>query len=177
MEEYNGCLSTITDPILSFGNRLNCYASVMAGIAMVEIQCPHCDEDVEVGNVIFGLFDCPHCNNEFQWGEESDSISISFKPKKAATLLLACSLFFAIGAGVIYFEPEGYDGSSSTQCDDCTLEEQLIIDAGEGIGEGIEQMLAITCLVLFGAFLFVAAVTYFIQLMRAMNEANQNEAK
>jgi len=26
---------------------------------MVEIQCPHCEEDVELEDGVFGLFDCP----------------------------------------------------------------------------------------------------------------------
>ena len=39
---------------------------------MVEIQCPHCDEDVELENGVFGLFDCPHCDEEFAWEDDGD---------------------------------------------------------------------------------------------------------
>jgi len=39
---------------------------------MVEIQCPHCDEDVELENDVFGLFDCPHCDEEFIWEDDED---------------------------------------------------------------------------------------------------------
>ena len=39
---------------------------------MVEIQCPHCDEDVELENGVFGLFDCPHCDEEFAWEDDED---------------------------------------------------------------------------------------------------------
>ena len=39
---------------------------------MVEIQCPHCDEDVELENDVFGLFDCPHCDEEFIWKADED---------------------------------------------------------------------------------------------------------
>jgi len=35
---------------------------------MVEIQCPHCEEDIELEDGISGLFDCPHCDKEFSWG-------------------------------------------------------------------------------------------------------------
>jgi hypothetical protein len=34
---------------------------------MVEIQCPHCDENIELEDGSYGLFDCPHCNKEFEW--------------------------------------------------------------------------------------------------------------
>jgi len=39
---------------------------------MVEIQCPHCDENVELEDDVFGLFDCPHCDEEFSWGDDED---------------------------------------------------------------------------------------------------------
>ena len=44
---------------------------------MVEIQCPHCDEDVELENDVFGLFDCPHCDEEFAWEDDDNDEDIS----------------------------------------------------------------------------------------------------
>jgi len=38
---------------------------------MVEIECPHCDEDIELGDDEFGLFECPYCEEEFEWYPES----------------------------------------------------------------------------------------------------------
>ena len=46
---------------------------------MVEIQCPHCDEDVELEDDVFGLFDCPHCDEEFTWEDDFDGKSVSSK--------------------------------------------------------------------------------------------------
>ena len=43
---------------------------------MVEIECPHCDEDIELEDSDFGLFECPHCEEEFEWEQESRSIEI-----------------------------------------------------------------------------------------------------
>ena len=37
---------------------------------MVEIQCPHCEEDIELEDETSGLFDCPHCDNEFSFGDD-----------------------------------------------------------------------------------------------------------
>ena len=42
---------------------------------MVEIECPHCDEDIELDD--FGLFDCPHCDEEFIWEDEDDEEDVS----------------------------------------------------------------------------------------------------
>jgi len=43
---------------------------------MVEVECPHCDEDIELDDDDFGLFECPHCEEEFEWEQESRSIEI-----------------------------------------------------------------------------------------------------
>lgn len=39
---------------------------------MVVVECPHCDEDIELPDTAAGLFECPHCDEEFEWGVESD---------------------------------------------------------------------------------------------------------
>ena len=41
---------------------------------MVEIECPHCDEGIELDDDVFGLFDCPHCDEEFEWNSENPSV-------------------------------------------------------------------------------------------------------
>ena len=40
---------------------------------MVEIQCPHCEEEIVLDDDAFGEFECPHCENEFEWGEKPKS--------------------------------------------------------------------------------------------------------
>jgi hypothetical protein len=72
----------------------------MTGTTMVEIQCPHCEEDIELEDGVFGLFDCPHCNNEFEFEDDSTNIGISYRPKIGVIILLVFSLLFAIGAGL-----------------------------------------------------------------------------
>jgi len=39
---------------------------------MVEIQCPHCEEDIELEDGVYGLFLCPVCEEQISW--ESPSI-------------------------------------------------------------------------------------------------------
>ncbi|MGB1365572.1 MAG: hypothetical protein ACPH9F_06370 [Candidatus Poseidoniaceae archaeon] len=44
---------------------------------MVLIECPHCEEHIELDDDAAGLFACPHCDGEFEWGEkESGSDAI-----------------------------------------------------------------------------------------------------
>ena len=34
---------------------------------MVEIVCPHCDEEIALDDGASGEFACPHCRGEFEW--------------------------------------------------------------------------------------------------------------
>ena len=65
----------------------------MAAFTMTEIQCPHCEQDVELEDGAFGWYDCPHCDVEFSYGGRDevepmevmqDSTSPSLKRKKFA---------------------------------------------------------------------------------------------
>jgi len=40
---------------------------------MVEILCPHCDEEIELDDDASGEFACPHCEGEFEWNVDTDS--------------------------------------------------------------------------------------------------------
>ena len=35
---------------------------------MVEILCPHCDEEIGLDDDAIGEFSCPHCDEDFTWG-------------------------------------------------------------------------------------------------------------
>ena len=53
---------------------------------MVEILCPHCEEEIELEDDASGEFSCPHCDGEFEWNiqpaveqfDESDSLLLTF---------------------------------------------------------------------------------------------------
>ena len=34
---------------------------------MVEILCPHCEEEIDLEDDASGEFACPHCDGEFEW--------------------------------------------------------------------------------------------------------------
>ena len=40
---------------------------------MVEILCPHCEEEIELDDDAYGEFSCPYCDGEFEWGEAPKS--------------------------------------------------------------------------------------------------------
>ena len=63
-------------------NRLNPYATAMTGTTMVEIQCPHCEEDIELEDGASGLFDCPYCDNEFSFGDNELVAPTLFRPSQ-----------------------------------------------------------------------------------------------
>ena len=33
-------------------------------VNMVEIECPHCEKDIQLDDGAFGLFECPHCEED-----------------------------------------------------------------------------------------------------------------
>ena len=59
---------------------------------MVVIECPHCEEHIELDDDASGLFECPFCEGEFEWGmddvEEKNS-SIDLFSSSYSTLIAA----------------------------------------------------------------------------------------
>jgi hypothetical protein len=46
---------------------------------MVEILCPHCEEEIELDDDAVGEFSCPYCDGEFEWGEpEEEETDLDF---------------------------------------------------------------------------------------------------
>ena len=39
---------------------------------MIEILCPHCDEEIGLDDDAVGEFSCPHCNEDFTWDGSLD---------------------------------------------------------------------------------------------------------
>ena len=74
---------------------------------MVEILCPHCEEEIELDDDAYGEFECPYWEEEFEWGEKpkqkvkakSDSepmsgvVALSHALHGAGALMLIIGLF------------------------------------------------------------------------------------
>jgi len=66
---------------------------------MIEIQCPHCKEGIELQREGFGLFDCPVCKLEFEWKG-----SFFVRPSIVTIILLIILLFSTIVSCGLYYE-------------------------------------------------------------------------
>ena len=67
---------------------------------MVEIRCPHCEEDVELEEDAFGLFDCPHCNKEYEYESSPVNHKLNKNQKKGllisslvSIIVITCGVF------------------------------------------------------------------------------------
>ena len=45
---------------------------------MVEILCPHCEEEIELEDDAKGEFACPYCEGEFEWGMDDEEDELDF---------------------------------------------------------------------------------------------------
>jgi len=53
---------------------------------MVEILCPHCEEEIELDDDASGEFGCPYCEGEFEWNMEPDVEAITRSSQKGEQL-------------------------------------------------------------------------------------------
>ena len=115
---------------------------------MVELQCPHCDEDIELDDGDSGMFNCPYCSEEFYWK--------SRRPGKLVTVFLTISIIFAIGSGISYLismdEPE--------ECEDCTWEESVGRAIAEDVAGAFFLETSIFCGSISGIFFILTAIIY-----------------
>ena len=138
---------------------------------MVEIQCPHCEKDVELEDRVFGLFDCPHCSNEFEFEDDSTNIGISYRPKIGVIILLVFSLLFVIGAGLLYWSTSFGDADGDGLNDEC-------VESGNWFCDGsLEVWMAEHCIWISGVILILAILRYAIQQANRLVEFNRGKTE
>jgi len=71
-----------------------------------EVQCPHCDKDIELEDGMYGLFVCPHCNEDFSWERNEYSIGNQFK-NAGILFLISASVIFVIVFVIMLFDGPG----------------------------------------------------------------------
>jgi predicted RNA-binding Zn-ribbon protein involved in translation (DUF1610 family) len=49
-------------------------------VNVVVIECPYCDEDIELNDEVYGMFECPFCGDDFEWNRESAQTKGLFGP-------------------------------------------------------------------------------------------------
>jgi hypothetical protein len=104
---------------------------------MVEILCPHCEEEIELDDDASGEFACPHCEGEFEWNvdapaEEADTDMYGPPVGGGAALRWTMGLIIAIvGFSIILISLFGlFIGSELSEFDS-------ELEAGTGIGAGV----------------------------------------
>ena len=76
---------------------------------MVEIQCPHCDKNIELEDGLSGIFDCPYCHNEFIWGNDKKTKQISNQHiNHHESMPLGFKIVFGMITGLILLVIFGY---------------------------------------------------------------------
>ena len=69
---------------------------------MVEILCPHCDEEIELDDDAIGEFICPYCGEDFTWGGlPDDGASTDFYDWKGFWISFGIPNFFIICAWIL----------------------------------------------------------------------------
>ena len=95
---------------------------------MVEILCPHCEEEIALDDDASGEFICPYCEGEFEWNVQSEFEQLE-EPR--SLLLTLVSGFFSgslllTGLALLVASVAGFSLSSV-----------LWPEAGEGSGDNL----------------------------------------
>ncbi len=82
---------------------------------MVEILCPHCEDEIELDDGASGGFECPHCEGEFEWGVSSSFSGDNKKyiPVGILTFVVIFSLVLVFSSGWGTISEDGGKGSFS----------------------------------------------------------------
>ena len=85
---------------------------------MVVIQCPHCREDVELEDGVFGLFSCPYCDEEFDY-ESGTNSGLNTTMKVGFGLLFGSIIVILLGFTLLFGAINGFsDSAESIECED-----------------------------------------------------------
>lgn len=77
---------------------------------MIDIQCPHCEQGIELDDNDSGLFECPFCEKEFEWNMEKPiNYDDSFNVKDFLIGIFVPSIPSAIGIFCSFVLFDGWD--------------------------------------------------------------------
>ena len=70
---------------------------------MVEILCPHCEEEIELDDDAYGEFSCPYCDGEFEWGEAPKSkVRVSSSSESMSSIKAGSHALHAAGGLMLF---------------------------------------------------------------------------
>ena len=133
---------------------------------MVEILCPHCEEEIGLDDGVFGLFECPFCNEDFEYESpipESQSANFSFatttSQNNVSIVVSILGVILGVLAIVVFFNAFSFDsqcpgdGRSTTMIDGeeaitCNNDDRMLW--GE---QWVKQIFFACCLIVLGSLL------------------------
>ena len=129
---------------------------------MVDILCPHCEQEIAIDDDAYGEFECPHCDGEFEWNLPQQDLTLETLPAKSLPKILAkivgkTSLVVIILAGVVMIIV-GITGS--------TLSFSYIMDFdGQGSGLAGAGVVVVLGIALIACLLFVSLGLFGLALI------------
>jgi len=69
---------------------------------MVVIECPHCEEHIELDDDASGMFECPFCEGEFEWGE-SDTLEPTSTGDRNNSITTFSHIAHGLGGALLIF--------------------------------------------------------------------------
>jgi hypothetical protein len=75
---------------------------------VVEIQCPHCEKEIELDTDLNGLF-CPYCEQQFSWGNAPQSFTNRWFDLWFGFLIPSLTIFPGLPIILFIFEPQGLE--------------------------------------------------------------------
>ena len=133
---------------------------------MVEILCPHCEEEIELGDGIYGLFECPFCNEDFEYESpipEFQSANFSFpttvSQNNVSIVVSILGVILGVLAIVVFFNAFNFDslcpedGRSTTMIDGeevitCNNDDRMLWEQ-----QWVRQVFYACCLIVPGSLL------------------------
>ena len=134
---------------------------------MVDILCPHCEQEIAIDDDAYGDFECPYCGGEFEWNLPQQDLTRETLPPKSLPKILAkiagkASLGVIILSGVVMIIV-GIAGSALSFSYVMDFDGQGSEAAGAGVlvllGIALIACLLFVSLGLFGLALIITAST------------------
>ena len=80
---------------------------------MEPLQCPHCQNEIEIEPGSYGTFECPHCDKEFTY-----SLPSRFSPPSLPTVSFIVLALISIMLTVTFLSPVGSNSDEEEACND-----------------------------------------------------------
>ena len=111
---------------------------------MAIIRCPHCDNEISIGDDQAGRFDCPHCSKEFEWNTNPIA-----PPTTKTVIFVALALICAFSTISMATSNDSSESCDTSQNPDCQNSERGSDDLfGGGWDEVIEDVFLLPFIIL-----------------------------